>query len=102
MAPWSNRQDPGTTWRSRGGRSNPRVARHPSGVGLVAPRKGTNGRSEDVRKRLSSLAPRLKSVAPVAITTAAVMTAATGASAVTARLHTGAPPALHPVAAAPA
>jgi cell wall-associated NlpC family hydrolase len=44
-----------------------------------------------VRLRLASLAPRLKAVAPLAITTAAVMTAATGASAVTVRLHAPAP-----------
>ena len=37
--------------------------------------------------RLSSLHPRLKAVAPMALTAAAVMTAATGASAVTVRLH---------------
>jgi peptidoglycan DL-endopeptidase CwlO len=40
-----------------------------------------------VRLRLASLVPRLKTIAPLAITTAAVMTAATGASAVTVRLH---------------
>jgi hypothetical protein len=40
-----------------------------------------------VRVRLSSLLPRLKAVAPLALTTAAVMTAATGASAVTVRSH---------------
>ncbi|HET6816462.1 MAG TPA: C40 family peptidase [Mycobacteriales bacterium] len=50
--------------------------------------------------RLASLAPRLKAIAPIAITTAAVMTAATGASAVTVRLHPPTPAAK--VAAAPA
>jgi peptidoglycan DL-endopeptidase CwlO len=49
--------------------------------------------------RLASLAPRLKAVAPLAITAAAVMTAATGASAVTVRLHA---PAAAKVASAPA
>jgi hypothetical protein len=48
--------------------------------------------------RLSSLAPRLKAVAPLAITTATVMTAATGASAVTGRLSSPAP--ARPLAAA--
>ena len=51
--------------------------------------------------RLSSLAPRLKTLAPLAITTAAVMTAATGASAVTVRWHAS-PAAAHKPAAAAA
>jgi hypothetical protein len=40
-----------------------------------------------VRVRLSSLTPRVKTFAPMALTVAAVMTAATGASAVTAHWH---------------
>jgi len=40
-----------------------------------------------VHERLTSLAPRARRIAPFAITVAAVLTAATGASAVTARLN---------------
>jgi peptidoglycan DL-endopeptidase CwlO len=60
--------------------------------------------SEDVRVRLASLAPRVRAVAPLALTGVAVMTAATGASAVTVRLQHGVAAAKAPaaVAAAPA
>src|SRR3954465_767719 len=86
VAPWSNRQDPGVSRRSDMSRQS---TAHPSpGQGrLVGPDEATTERSEDVRVRLSSLLPRLKAVAPLALTTAAVMTAATGASAVTVRSH---------------
>src|SRR4051794_11222389 len=86
VAPWSKRQDPGARWRSdlpeqTAGNPSPGQRR------LVGPDEAAIERSEDVRVRLSSLTPRLKAFAPMALTAAAVMTAATGASAVTVRLH---------------
>src|SRR3954466_2886526 len=82
--------------RRRGGRH-----RQP-GVSLHQP--GSVRGVRVLRSRLGSIAHRLRTAAPIALTAATVLTAATGASAVTARPHAPAPtpgPGPPPPAAAP-